>query len=228
MKIAYCIHGTPINETITLKNIQTHVQGHEHLDFFLQSTRSLCLPEDFQPHTLVVNHAIDDYTSVWWELYQQLNCLQGWPIPHGAIQNMLCLDSVVKQLLWQSSAHKYDLIVLSDWKAHADNTIDYTQCVPLSGLHFARGLSTYAPNPLFMVTSDVHVPLLMDLHHHVYNWLAQQQEINFPWGLVQGWPGKYNWGLILAQYLHSHGIVCHHRDWPVSLAREPVVFNNRY
>ena len=106
MKIAYCIHGTPINETITLKNIQTHVQGHEHLDFFLQSTRSLCLPEDFQPHTLVVNHAIDDYTSVWWELYQQLNCLQGWPIPHGAIQNMLCLDSVVKQLLWQSSAHK--------------------------------------------------------------------------------------------------------------------------
>lgn len=222
MKIAYCLFGKPINVEQTFHNIRTQIVDWNKIDFYLQSLTPFAIPDDIAAKTILIQN-LDNNVETWMQLYKQLPLMKDWPLPRGAIANMLSMDSVIKQIAaYINNIDHYDLIIFSHWRANIGSTINLQEWVPLIGPHFVADLVAYGPNPLFMAMDAKHVYNFVDMVYHLYNWLQHKDQLEFPWGLARGWPSKYNWGLVLADYLHDHSIVCHHRSWPISLVREPV------
>lgn len=218
-KIAYCLFGDAHDAQHTFDNIQEFYLNIEQTDFYLQSPHEFSLPTTINVEQITCDNLLYQ-TELWYQKYKTLPVLRNWPLPRGAITHLLSIRQVVALIYQSKCPIDYDLFVLSSWQARYHGEIDLQQHWPLQSMVYSRQMMIYGPSLKWLVTPLVHLNYLSSLIIDLYTWLQTNPVLDFPWGLHQNWPSKWNWSLVIAQYLHSKGVICHHHEWPVRLVHK--------
>lgn len=222
-KIAFGISGYSSADLDLVDNLDC-LQNKQQIDFYVDCREgSNDWTDSTNTQILHITNLCQQIEARYQE-YKNLDILHDWPLVRGVLDHLLSLQHLAENLSASPCIQEYQLIVFCHSRIRLTQPLDLLPMIPTGSLHFCNHLSVYCPNPMWMVVPPHQLNVIQGIVDKLYIWLQSQTQLDFPWGLVQGTPSKFNWGLILAQYFNDCGIICHHNWYPIHIIHHPMMW----